>query len=105
MNLKTKIDNIWIGLIVGIIFPMVIYFFIWMFTKSYISFPSRYTNYLINGQLLSGHIKICGIANLALFYLGLKTKSDKFTRGIIFALLIYVVLVAYVTYYVEPSFE
>ncbi|MFN7912374.1 MAG: hypothetical protein ACK5QC_11120 [Bacteroidota bacterium] len=105
MNLKTKLDNVWIGLLIGIVFPMIIYFFIWMFTKSYISFPTRYTNYLINGQLLSGHIKMCGIANLALFYLGLRYKADRFTRGIIFALLVYVALVAYVTYYLEPSFE
>ena len=67
------------------------------------SFPTGFYRYLIGGQLLSNVIKICGIGNLLLFYVGLNRKIDKFSRGIIFSLLVYVALVAYVTYYMEHA--
>jgi len=96
-----KIDKFWIGLITGIFFPMLVFTGYWLFTEHQISFPVRYTKYLLNGQLLSGVIKICGIANLLLFYFGLTKKIDKFTKGIITSVIIYVALVAYVTYFLE----
>jgi hypothetical protein len=67
------------------------------------SFPTGFYRYLIGGQLLSNVIKICGIGNLLLFYVGLNRKIDKFSRGIIFSLLVYVALVAYVTYFMEHA--
>ena len=96
-----KIDKFWIGFATGIVFPMLIFTGYWLFTEHQISFPTRYIRYLLNGQLLSGVIKICGIANLLLFYYGLTKKIDKFTKGIITSVIIYVALVAYVTYYLE----
>ncbi len=102
MNWLFKLDNVWKGLIIGLIFPAIVYFFIWMFTQHQLSFPVRFTKYLIGGQLLGSYIKGCGIGNLLLFYIGLQKKMDSFNKGIIISLLFYVALVAYVMYYIEP---
>lgn len=98
-----KLDNFWIGLLIGIVFPMIAFFFYWMFFHSQLNFPRGFMRYLLKGYLLSNVIKMCGLGNLLLFYFGLTKKIDKFSKGIIVSVLIYVALVAYVTYYLEPD--
>ena len=61
----------------------------------------RFVHYLLNGQLLSNVIKLCGLGNLILFYFGLNKKIDRFSKGIIASVLVYVALVAYLMYFVE----
>lgn len=101
MNWLKRIDNFWIGLLIGFFFPVIMFFLYWLFFHSYLNFPRGFYRYLIGGQLLSNVIKICGLGNLLLFYFGLNKKTDKFSKGIIVSLLFYVALVAYVTYYLE----
>lgn len=103
MNSLQKLDKFWMGLLIGIFFPLLVFIGYWLFTEPQISFPRRYIKYLLNGQLLSGVIKICGIGNLILFYFGLTKKIDKFTKGIIVSVIVYVALVAYITYFLEPD--
>ncbi len=98
-----RLDNFWKGLIIGLLFPMFMFFLYWLFFHNYLSFPKGFYRYLVGGQLLSNVIKICGIGNLLLFYFGLNKKMDKFSKGIIVSTLAYVALVAYVTYYMEPA--
>ncbi|MCE3226042.1 MAG: hypothetical protein K0S32_593 [Bacteroidetes bacterium] len=100
-----RIDKFWIGLAAGLLFPFIIYFFYWLFFYHQLSFPVRFTKYFINGHLLSNVIKMCGIGNLLLFYLGLRWKTDHFSKGIIVSVLAYVALVAYVTYFLEPDLD
>ncbi|MBA2612314.1 MAG: hypothetical protein H0U95_10110 [Bacteroidetes bacterium] len=103
MNWVQRLDNFWIGLVMGLTFPLIMFFFYWLFFHNYLSFPKGFYRYLVNGVLLSSVIKICGIGNLLLFYFGLNRKIDKFSKGIIVSLFAYVALVAYVTYYMEPE--
>ena len=99
-----RIDNFWYGLIAGMVFPMILFFFYWMFFHHQLSFPVRFYHYLRGGDLLSNVIKICGLGNLLLFYVGLNKKMDNFSKGIIVSVLLYVGLVAYVTYFLEPRY-
>lgn len=99
----SKMDTWWGGLVIGIIFPVIVFFLYWLFLYSQISFPRRFIIYLMNGHLLSNVIKLCGLGNLLLFYFGLNKKMDRFSKGIIISILLYVALVAYVTYYHEPE--
>ena len=103
MNWIERLDNFWKGLLIGILFPMVMFFLYWLFFHSQLSFPRGFLRYLIGGQLLSNIIKICGLGNLLLFYFGLNKKIDNFSKGIILSVVLYVGLVAYVTYYLEPE--
>jgi hypothetical protein len=98
-----RIDSFWKGFIIGLFFPIIIFIFYWLLTDHQISFPKRYVKYLINGGLLNNVIKICGIGNLLLFWLGLNKKLDGFNKGIIVSVLLYVALVGYVMYFVEPE--
>ncbi len=103
MDVLQKLDNFWKGLIIGLLFPAIMFFFYWMFFHGQLSFPRGFVRYLLGGHLLSNVIKICALGNLLMFYFGLTKKIDKFSKGIIVSLLIYVALVAYVNYYLEPD--
>ena len=103
MNWINKADRWWIGLVTGLLFPVVMFFLYWLFFHHAIGFPRRFVKYLINGYLLSNVIKICGLGNLLIFYLGLNYKIDKFSKGLIISVIVYVLLIAYVTYYLEPE--
>ncbi len=98
-----KLNTWWAGLIIGLIFPFILFMLYWLFFYHQISFPSRFVRFLISGHLLSNVIKLCGLGNLLLFYFGLNSKKDHFSKGIIISILLYVALVAYVTYYHEPE--
>jgi hypothetical protein len=98
-----KIDAWWKGLIIGLLFPCVIYFFYWVLFHHQLSFPIRFTHYLLRGYMMSNVIKMCGLGNLLLFYLGLNKRLDGFSKGVIISVLFYVALVAYVSYYFEPE--
>ena len=103
MSMSARINTFWAGLLAGFVFPMVLFFFYWMFFHQQLGFPGRFIMYLRGGDMLSNVIKLCGLGNLLLFYLGLTRKYDSFTKGIIVSVLAYVLLVAYVTYYLEPN--
>lgn len=103
MNWIKKLDNMWIGLLAGLLFPVVMFVLYWLFFHHAISFPTRFVRYLMNGYLLSNVIKICGLGNLLIFYLGLTYKIDRFSKGIVISVLFYVLLIAYINYYLEPE--
>ncbi len=104
MEWNERFDKFWIGLMVGILFPCLVFFSYWLFRFSYIDFPIRFVKYLMNGQMLSATVKMCGLGNLLIFYLGLNKKMDNATKGIIVSVLGYVALVLYITYYYEEDF-
>ena len=104
MNWVKRIDNFWIGVLIGLLFPGLMLVCYWLIFHHQISFPYRFFKYLMGGNLLSNVIKICALGNLLLFYFGLSYKIDKFSKGIVFSVLFYVALVAYITYYYEPEY-
>lgn len=103
MTWVKKLDSSWIGLAAGIVFPFVMFFLYWLFFHNQLAFPGRFLRYLMLGHLLSNVIKMCTLGNLLLFYFGLSYKIDRFSKGVVFSVLLYVALIAYVTYYHEPE--
>ena|SRR6218665_1126900 len=102
---QRHLDSFWKGLLIGILFPGLLFFFYWMFFQNQLRFPAGLIRYLIGGRMLSDMIKLCGIGNLLLFYFGINQKIDKFSKGVIASVLLYVGLVAYLMFYVEPSID
>ena len=95
-------DTFWKGLLIGILFPIILYLLYWLFFHYQI--PIRLHIYrLTQFGMLSNIIKICGLGNLLLFYLSLNRKMDKFSKGIIVSVIVYAALVAYVMYFLEPA--
>lgn len=103
MNWIGRINKFWIGLSIGLVFPLIIYTMYWLLFHHQLSFPVRFTKFLLKGYMLSNVIKMCGLGNLILFYFGLTKKIDSFSKGIIVSVLFFVALVAYVSYYFEPN--
>lgn len=103
MKWLEKVDNFWMGLLIGLFFPFLFFTIYWLLFYHNMPFPKRFIHYLMKGYMLSGVIKICGLGNLLLFYLSLNNKADKFSKGVVVSVLFYVVLIAYVTYYLEPE--
>ncbi len=102
--MNKRLNTFWAGLLAGVLFPLVLFFFYWMFFQNQLGFPYRFVMYLRGGDLLSNVIKVCGLGNLLLFYISLNKKYDNFSKGIIVSVLLYVALIAYVTYYLEPRY-
>lgn len=101
MNWILKLDSFWKGLIIGLLFPIIVFFFYWLIFHHQIP-VKLHIKRLIQFNLLSNVIKICCVGNLLLFYVGINKKMDKFSKGIIVSALAYVVLVGFVMYYLEP---
>ena len=98
-----KLDSFWIGLLGGILFPMIMFAGYWLFFHHQIDFPRRFVRYLMIGQLLSNVIKICCLGNLAVFYFGLHYKIDRFNKGVVVSIVFYILLILYISYYHEPE--
>jgi hypothetical protein len=103
MSRLRSLDNFWIGLLAGIVFPMMLFFLYWLFFHNQLGFPGRFISYLRNGLLLSNVIKVCGLGNLIIFYIGLNRKLDRFSKGVVLSVFLYIGLIAYVTYYLESQ--
>ena len=83
---KDKFDHILIGLIPGLIFPVMIMYFI-------LSYYSNFTlQFIIENPLFSplvNDLKGALLINLGLFFLFYWFKKDKSARGVVFATLVY----------------
>ncbi|MBX3165048.1 MAG: hypothetical protein KF900_11260 [Bacteroidetes bacterium] len=98
-----RLDNFFIGLLVGLLFPAILFFFYWLFFHQGLAFPGRFVRFLMSGYLLSNVIKLCGLGNLLVFYFGLQYKIDKFSKGVIASVFLYLGLILYVSYVFEPE--
>jgi hypothetical protein len=105
MTFNEKLNNFWIGLLIGVFFPMILFFFYWMFFHSQLSFSDRYFHYLLRGNLLSNVVKLCGLGNLVLFYYGLSNRLDSFNKGVILSVFLYLILIGYITYFLESKID
>ncbi len=42
-----RLDKVWIGFVIGLIFPGIIFVLYWLIFHSYMSFPTGFYSYLI----------------------------------------------------------
>jgi hypothetical protein len=89
---NNKFDNTGIGLFVGFLLPVIIFFAIYFIKENGISF----SNYVGNLWYLQSLIKLgslCVFANSAVFMGFIKLKYEKTARGILGATIIYAFVV------------
>jgi len=87
-----KLDNLGIGLLVGFLTPVIIFFAVYFIKESGISF----SNYVGNLMYLQSLVKLgslCVFANSAVFMGFIKLKYDKAARGVLAATIIYAFVV------------
>jgi len=79
-----KKDSTLLGLIVGIIAPVIVMLGFWQFNFSHMSFFG-FKNLMLESTNLPGLISIGLLGNLAAFFLFYKLKLDVSARGVISA--------------------
>ncbi|MFO0356982.1 MAG: hypothetical protein ACK50A_08510 [Sphingobacteriaceae bacterium] len=94
-----KLNKMWIGLLVGISFPLFCYSIYWLFFQRNVDIPEDDIRYLINKELMLNVFKICCGTDLLFFYLSLNRKMVAFAKGIIASVLIYALILAYLTFF------
>ena len=89
---NNKLDNLGIGLLVGFLTPVIIFFAVYLISERGISF----SNYVGNLMYLHALVKLgslCVFANSAVFMGFIKLKFDKAARGVLAATIIYAFVV------------
>lgn len=87
-----KLDKMWVGILLGLISPVIVLIIFYHLNYSYISFYgflSKYMEYKALVPLFS----LCVIINLGIFYLFIHKNKYHAGRGIIFSTLIYAIIV------------
>ncbi len=87
-----KLDNLGIGLLVGFLTPVIIFFAVYLIKERGISL----SNYIGNLMYLQSLVKLgslCVFANSAVFMGFIKLKYEKTARGILAATIIYAFVV------------
>jgi hypothetical protein len=92
-----KIDKIWVGLITGLVIPIICFISYWQFKHSQLSFPMGFIRYLQAGQMFQEVVIACIVVNLIIFYLLLNKKAYDISKGIMYTTFAYVGLVLYIS--------
>ena len=92
-----KLDKIWVGLLLGLVFPAFCFFCYWLFAHSQLSFPYGFLRYLRLGDMLQEVAIVCVGLNLLVFYLFLNKKIYALSKGMMYATFVYVALVFYIS--------
>lgn len=90
MNRRSKIDSLPLGVFLGLILPFIIFFAL----KSY-KFPNINLEGLISSVVMRAIFyrmtSLSMIPSLVLFFISIKTKKDKLSRGILLSTMLLVV--------------
>jgi len=89
---RKKIDRMEIGLLAGLILPVIIFFLVYLIGENSVSF----SDYLKSMWRLNALIKIlslCVFANVAVFWGFLQLKCERAARGVLGATILYAFVV------------
>ncbi len=93
-----KVNKTYIGFIAGLLFPLFLYSFYWLFFQRKIELDETDIHYLTNKELSLNVFKMCCGGNLLLFYLALNKHLTPLTKGIIASVVVYALFIAYLTF-------
>lgn len=82
-----KFDKIWVGIIAGIVLPLVVMGLFYLSSYSYITVP-QFLRKMVFGAIILKLLSLCAVINLGAFFLFYRIEHDKAARGIIFATMI-----------------
>ena len=94
--MKQKLDNIIVGLLLGLVFPVIGMFVYYMFTyRSQTSFSGFLEYYSRMNVVVAAMSLSCYITNLPLFFGFIWANMNKTSRGVLFATMAYTGWVIY----------
>jgi hypothetical protein len=88
--MKPNLNTLPLGLLTGIIAPLIIFLIFYFMKFSNASF-GEYINILIKRDIIVQIISLCVIVNLGLFFLFIQTHRYYSARGIIMATFLYAI--------------
>jgi len=91
-------DSQWLGFACGVLGPMVTFFFYYLISFRYMTFP-RYINYLVTGNIYTPVISLCVITNLLVFFIFLWTNKNFGARGVLFSTFLYAFFIFYLKFF------
>ena len=91
-----KFDTVIVGLILGLLLPVISLFIYYFFTyESQLSF-SEFINYFTTVHLFVAYVSLsCYMNNLPLFFLFIWKQKNEIARGVLFATMLYTAWVIY----------
>ncbi len=91
-----KFDTVIVGLILGLLLPVISLFIYYFFTyESQLSF-SEFINYFTTVHLFVAYVSLsCYMTNLPLFFLFIWKQKNEVARGVLFATMLYTAWVIY----------
>lgn len=89
---RNKIDTIGVGLMTGLILPVVLFFMVYVMKETEVSFV-EYIRGMWRMQALVKLGSLCVFANVAVFWYFLKKKYEKAARGVLGATILYAFVV------------
>jgi hypothetical protein len=92
--MKKRFDNLYLGLAIGMLFPVLAYFVYYLYDFRFMSLKEFIGHQTYNSLLLD-NFKRCLIANLAPFFGFIYTERMKSARGVLFSMFIYGAMLAY----------
>jgi len=85
-----KSNSVILGLISGIVLPLIFLFVFYLFEYNHYSFK-YFMEIIIGGKLLMKIISLCAIPNLILFYFFMRRNLIYSARGVIVATLLFAI--------------
>ncbi|HEX7413297.1 MAG TPA: hypothetical protein VF411_04560 [Bacteroidia bacterium] len=102
---KTKLNTFILGIVSGLLVPVIFLFIYWLWSFKYMNFIPQFFKFLLIGRVLSAVLSLCLIPNLGLFFLFVNKEYYKTTRGIILSTFIYGFTIVVLKTWVEHSWS
>ncbi len=90
--MKKKADKIIIGLLTGIILPILVLLIFYFSTYAHLTAPD-FLKKMVFQSIMIKLLSLCAIVNLGAFFLFFQTKHDRAARGVILATLMFALYV------------
>jgi len=90
--MRKKADKIWVGLLTGIILPLIVLLVFYLSTYAHLTAPD-FLKKMVFQSIMIKLLSLCAIVNLGAFFLFFQTKYDRAARGVIFATLLFALYV------------
>ena len=82
-----KFDKIWVGIVTGIVLPLIVVGIFYLSSYSYITVP-QFLRKMVFASIILKLLSLCAVINLGAFFLFYRVQHDKAARGVIFATMV-----------------
>jgi hypothetical protein len=94
-----KKDSFWLGVILGLIAPVIGFFIFKMIKYNNFSLKEMYQWMTLNHNLITAYISVSLFANAILFTLYVNSRIDKTAKGIFIVTVVYAVAALLIKYF------